>query len=70
MSPPADEIDGEPRLSTEEKAAIRRIIRNQQHAEWLWSGIRVWAGWISVTVAGFYAAYEAVLKELFHKGPS
>jgi len=62
-----DGIDGTVPLTPFERAAIRRIIRNQERVDWLMSLLRVWVSWFSAAIIGAYATYEAVLK-FFRKG--
>ncbi len=64
-----DGIDGTIPLNPSERIAIRRIIRNQERVDWLWSLIRIWVSWLSAFVIGTYATYEAVVK-FFRKGSS
>lgn len=62
-----DGIDGTVPLTPFERAAIRRIIRNQERVDWLMSLLRVWVSYLSAAIIGAYATYEAITK-FFRKG--
>ena len=58
MDREGDEVTGEP-LSETELRHLRRIMKSDEHARWLWSSARTWASWITIVIAGIYAAKSA-----------
>ncbi len=42
-------------LTKEERQHIRRIIQSDEHVRWLWSSVRLFAGWLAAVAAGVAA---------------
>lgn len=56
-----EDLDGA-EFSERERKSIRRIVRDQERMDWLWSTLRIWGGWASAAVVGSYAVYEIIAK--------
>lgn len=54
--------DGE--LSEHEIKRLRRLLRDDDRARWMWASFRIWLGWAIAAPAAIYAAYAAVMRLL------
>lgn len=53
-----------PHLTPEQYEEILEVCRNEQFRGRFWTTIRLWVGWLSISVAAIYGTYEAVKKML------
>lgn len=63
--------DSERPLTPEEIAKIRKLMESDDRVTWFWSSVRIWAGWISAAIIGFYGVYQAIngfFPHIFKKG--
>lgn len=61
-------LDGEHELTVEERKAIRRLIRDQERASWLWALIRTYFPWVTTALgviasAAYWFITEIVVKK-------
>jgi hypothetical protein len=49
----------ERKLTDEEIAILRAIIKKEAHVAWLWSSLRIWATWMTIIVGGVTASWVA-----------
>jgi hypothetical protein len=49
-----------PPLNDEEIKALREIVQNEQRWKWVYSTLRLWAGWGAAIIIFFYATYGFV----------
>jgi hypothetical protein len=54
MSPPDDDT---PPLTDDEIKMLREIVQNEQRWKWVYSTLRLWAGWGAAISVFFYATY-------------
>lgn len=56
----SDFDDDERQLTPSERKQLRKMLEHDERAAWLWSSIRVWAGWVSAAVIAAAAMQQAV----------
>ena len=54
-----DDVSGAD-LTPIERKAIRRLLRQDDRARWLWSTARVWSMWITAVVGGCYVLLQVI----------
>lgn len=55
-----DDDDGRA-FTPAERRALRKMMENDERAAWFWRSTRLWAGYISATIIGAYAVYQATI---------
>lgn len=55
-----DVADGE--FSELERKRLRRLLRDEDRAQYLWRTLRIWVGWGSAVLTGIYAGWDTIAK--------
>ncbi len=48
-------------LTADERKALRQLLLDESRARWLWSSIRIWAGWIGAVLVFLIAAQDYII---------
>lgn len=57
-------------LTPIERKKLRKMIRDDERATWMWKTLRVWATWFAMTATFFVATFDwfvGLLKSTFSK---
>lgn len=49
-------------LNDQELQSLRRIIRDDDRARFLWATLRIWGTWIGAVVAALYASWDVLAR--------
>lgn len=57
-------LDGDPELTTEERLALRKLLRDEERASWAWRQLRVLAPVAVAVVVGMWQFWDWLAKHV------
>jgi hypothetical protein len=49
-------------FTREERARIRRILRDDDRARWFWASLRIWGAYIGAAIVGIYTLQDPIMR--------
>lgn len=56
-----DEFDGDD-FTEQERRKMRQIIRDRERHRWLWSQVKLWGFYGSISVSAIYAGWDVIVR--------